>query len=73
MTFLTDLEERLAADRCGDLRRELLSILELELIALGQRQRQQQSAECYAGLERQRVACLAGIRVVERIWRRLNP
>jgi hypothetical protein len=73
MIFLSEIEERLAADRCGDLRREILSRLEAELRVLGQQQREQHSAQDYASLERRRVACLAAIRVVDRVWRRLNP
>lgn len=73
MFFLSEIEERLAADRSGDLRREILSRLEAELMVLGQQQREQHRAHEYASLERRRVACLAGIRVVERVWQRVNP
>lgn len=72
MHTLTDLEDQLAADASGHLRRELLSHLNAEVTALGRQQRQPQTAGCYASLERQRLACLAAMRVVDQVWRRLH-
>lgn len=72
LTTLSDLEDRLAADPDGHLRGEMLNRLSAEVTALGRLQREQQPAARYASLERQRLACLAAMRVIEQVWRRLH-
>lgn len=72
MITLTELEDQLAADADGHLRRALMDRLTDEISALGRLQREPQSAERYASLERQRVACAAAMRVVDHVWQRLH-
>ncbi|KIA79932.1 type III secretion system protein, YseE family [Chromobacterium piscinae] len=72
MHTLTELEDRLAADASGHQRRALLDALNETVMALGRAQREPQSAERYASLERQRLAALAAMRVVDTVWSRLH-
>ncbi|MEN6082264.1 EscE/YscE/SsaE family type III secretion system needle protein co-chaperone [Chromobacterium piscinae] len=70
MHTLTELEDTLAADPNGRDLGWMLAALAAEAANLGLRQRQPQSAAAYAKLERQRLACLAAMRVVDTVWHR---
>lgn len=72
MITLTALEDQLAADPDGHVRRALMNRLNDEIAALGRLQREPQPAERYASLERQRIACAAAMRVVDQVWQRLH-
>lgn len=72
MHTLTELEDRLAADVQGHLRRELQVALEIAIAELGRQQREPQPTARYAALGRQRQACLATLQVIETVWQRCH-
>ena len=72
MQTLTELEDNLADDVQGHLRQALQLRLEIAIADLARQQRQPQSPAGFAALSRQRGACLAALRVVDTVWRRLH-
>ena len=68
MQTLTELEDQLWADANGAFLQTCQTQLMAEVSRLSHLQRQLQSPQSYASLERQRLACLAAIRVIQRVW-----
>ena len=67
---LTALEDTLAADPLGKANHACQQRLQDALASLLQAHRLSLDPETHDLLERQRVACMAAMRVIEEVWRR---
>ncbi|WP_175007346.1 EscE/YscE/SsaE family type III secretion system needle protein co-chaperone [Burkholderia lata] len=72
MHTITTLEDRLADDTLGCVRRELRHTLEAAITELSRQQREPQPVARYSALGRQRQSCLAALQVIDTVWHRCH-